>query len=197
MSESGSTTDAWLAAGLERLSEALRVQLWDAAKQLGLTPTQVQILIRLAADPPEWRRVGALARRLDVTHPTISDGVATLIRKGLVEREADGRRAPLALTSRGRSVAVTAGGWSAPLRERLARLDPDDKEAALRLVFDLIAGLQEDGVITVTRMCATCRFFRPEAHPAESRPHHCALLDIPLADDELRLDCPEHQPAAD
>ena len=195
MSDPSGDIDARLTAALERVGEAMRVQLWDAARRLGLTPTQVQILLRLRADPPEHRRVGALASRLDVTHPTISDGVSALTRKGLVERESEGRRAPLALTARGREPAAEAAGWSDPIRDRLAELGEADKEVALGLVFDLIAGLQRDGVITVTRMCATCRFFRPEAHPGEPRPHHCALLEIPLAETELRIDCPEHQPA--
>ena len=54
----------------------------------------------------------------------------------------------------------------------------------LRLVLDLIAGLQSSGAITVARMCVTCRFFRRDAHPGSARPHHCALVDAPMATDE-------------
>jgi hypothetical protein len=48
----------------------------------------------------------------------------------------------------------------------------------------------------VARMCVSCRFFRPEAHPGEESPHHCALLDLALARSDLRVDCPEHELAA-
>jgi hypothetical protein len=58
----------------------------------------------------------------------------------------------------------------------------------------LIAALQNVGIITLARMCRTCRFFRPDHHPGGA-PHHCALLDKPLAERELRLDCPEHEAA--
>ncbi|MEZ5078907.1 MAG: helix-turn-helix domain-containing protein [Solirubrobacterales bacterium] len=196
MSEETTDLDERLAAALERVGEALRVQLWDAAKRHGLTPTQLQVLLRLNADPPELRRVGALAARLDVTHPTASDALAALRRKGLVERVHEGHRSPLRLTERGRAMADGLEGWQLRTCDGLARLPAEDKEATLRLLFELIAGFQREGTITIARMCATCRHFRPRQHPGERRAHHCALLDLPLAEAELRLDCPEHELAA-
>jgi len=40
--------DAKLVAALERVGQALRVQMWDKAKRHGLSPTQLQVLLRLA-----------------------------------------------------------------------------------------------------------------------------------------------------
>jgi DNA-binding MarR family transcriptional regulator len=188
--------DAKLAAALERVGQALRVQMWDKAKQHGLSPTQLQVLLRLAADPPARRRIGALAAELDVTHPTVSDAVAVLSRKGLVAREAPSRRAALALTDRGRALAGDLADWHERTRRRLAGFPGADKETTLRLLLDLIAGLQRSGAITVARMCVTCRFFRRDAHAGAAQPHHCALVDMPLAAGELRVDCAEHQPRA-
>jgi len=183
-----------LAAALERVGQALRVQLWDTAKHHGLTPTQVQVLLRLNAAPPARRRIGVLAAELDVTHPTVSDAVAALQRKGLANRETTGRRATLGLSDSGRELIAEVAGWDRRTRQQLAALPPDDKQAALRLLLDLIAGLQRSGAITVARMCMTCRFFRRDAHPDPAQPHHCALLDLPLAVGELRVDCAEHEP---
>jgi hypothetical protein len=45
-------------------------------------------------------------------------------------------------------------------------------------------------------MCVTCRFFRPDAHPSSPRPHHCALVNAPMSNGELRVDCAEHEPQA-
>jgi DNA-binding MarR family transcriptional regulator len=188
--------DERLAAALERVEHALRVQMWDAAKRHRLTPTQLQVLLRLASDPAERRRVGALAAVLDVAHPTVSDAVTVLERKGLVEREQPGHRSTLALSRQGRAVAADLASWQERTRIQLARLPADDKRAALRVVLGMIAGLHREGAITVARMCVTCRFFRRGQHPCSARPHHCALLDTPLGDAELRLDCPDHQPEA-
>jgi DNA-binding MarR family transcriptional regulator len=188
--------DAKLVAALERVGQALRVQMWDTAKQHGLSPTQLQVLLRLAADPEARRRIGVLAAELDVTHPTVSDAVAVLRRKGLVERESASRRAALSLSARGRAVADGLAAWDERTRDQLAGLGGGDKQATLRLLLDLIAGLQRCGAITVARMCVTCRFFRRDAHPGAARPHHCALVDAPLGTGELRVDCAEHEPRA-
>ena len=188
--------DAKLVAALERVGQALRVQMWDTAKQHGLSPTQLHVLLRLATDPPPRRRIGVLARELDVTHPTISDAVAVLRRKGLVDRDPAGRKAGLSLSARGRAVADALADWDQRTRAQLAELPSADKLGALRLLQDLIAGLQRSGVITVARMCVTCHHFRRDAHPDSSRPHHCALVDVPMASGNLRVDCAEHEPRA-
>jgi DNA-binding MarR family transcriptional regulator len=188
--------DAKLVAALERVGQALRVQMWDTAKRHGLSPTQLHVLLRLASDPPARRRIGVLAGELDITHPTVSDAVAVLGRKGLVDRDPASRKAALSLSARGRAVAAGVAGWDRRTREQLAALPAADKEATLRLLLDLIAGLQSSGAITVARTCVTCRFFRRDAHPGSAQPHHCALVDAPLGSGDLRVDCAEHEPRA-
>jgi DNA-binding MarR family transcriptional regulator len=188
--------DAKLAAALERVGQALRVQMWDTAKQHRLSPTQLHVMLRLATDPPARRRIGVLADELDVTHPTVSDAVAVLRRKGLVDRDPASRKAPLSLSARGRAVADRLVDWDERTRQQLAHLPIAEKDATLRLLLDLIAGLQRSGAITVARMCVTCRFFRRDAHPNSARPHHCALVDAPMAGTDLRIDCAEHEPRA-
>ena len=188
--------DSKLVAALERVGQALRVQTWDKAKQHGLTPTQLQLMLRLATDPPGRRRIGVLAAQLDVTHPTVSDAVAVLRRKGLVDRDAASRRAALSLSARGRALADDLADWDQRTREQFADVPAADKQATLRLLLDLIAGLQRSGAITVARMCVTCRFFRRDAHPEAAQPHHCALVDVPLGAGDLRVDCAEHEPNA-
>jgi DNA-binding MarR family transcriptional regulator len=188
--------DAKLAAAFERVGQALRVQMWDTAKQHGLSPTQLQLLLRLASDPPARRRIGVLAGELDVTHPTVSDAVAVLRRKGLVDRDSGSRKAALTLSARGQAMAAELVDWDQRTRRVLADLPVADKQATLVLLLELIAGLQRSGAITVARMCVTCRFFRRDAHPDSSRPHHCALVDAPMGSGELRVDCAEHEPRA-
>lgn len=190
--------DAKLAAALERLGQALRLDLRDQARRHGLSPTQAQIVLRLAWDPPPRRRVGMLAAALDVTQPTISDAVAVLERKQLVERgcdSADARLSMLRLSDRGAELAAGLEDADRRVRGELAGAGEEEKERALRLLLELIAGLHRAGAIGVSRMCLTCRFFRPARRPGAAAPHHCALLDLPLAGTDLRVDCPEHQAA--
>jgi DNA-binding MarR family transcriptional regulator len=193
---SSPNVDVKLVAALERVGQALRVQTWDKAKQHGLSPTQLQLLLRMATDPPQRRRIGVLAVELDVTHPTVSDAVAVLRRKGLVDRDAASRRAALSLSERGRALADDLADWDQRTREQLADVPAADKQVTLRLLLDLIAGLQRSGAISVARMCVTCRFFRRDAHPETAQPHHCALVDVAMGAGDLRVDCAEHEPNA-
>ena len=168
------------------------------AQRHGLTPIQLGLLLRLAADPPERRRPGALAREFDVSNASLSDSIAALERKGLVERRRlahDRRGFALSLTPAGARLARRLEGVAAPVAQAVGALEPERQVALLRALYDVIAELRRAGVVTVARMCVTCRHFRPDVRAGE-RPHHCALLDVPLAEASLRVDCPEHERAA-
>lgn len=191
--------DAKIVASLERLSRVFRLLLQDAAQKRGLSPIQANILVHLLHHDAEQRRVGRLAREFGVSAATVSDAVATLEEKGLLGREPwpeDGRVATLGLTAAGERTAEVLSDWAEEVRAHLGGIRPEEKEVVMRSLMDLIASLQGAGVIGLSRMCVTCRFFRPGAHPESASPHHCALLDAPLAGTDLRVDCPEHEPAA-
>ena len=140
----------------------------------------------------------ALAREFDLTKATVSDAVASLETKGLVRRELwpeDRRVVTLWLTPDGEKLATILSEWADPVREHLERFSPGEREVVMRFLMGLIGSLQRSGLITVARMCVTCRFFRQDIHPGEPSPHQCALLDVPLGRADLRVDCPEHEPA--
>ncbi|GIV59178.1 MarR family winged helix-turn-helix transcriptional regulator [Rhodocaloribacter litoris] len=191
--------DAKIVAALERLSQAFRVLLWEVATETGLSPIQIQFLVYLRFLPGGTCRIGDLARRFDLTPATVSDAVRTLAAKGLLSRvpDPDDRRARLlALTPAGRETAGRLAGWAGALQAYLAGYTDAEKLPVMRFLMNLIAHLHDAGVITVARMCLTCRFFAPDRHDDPDAPHHCRLLDRPLRLHQLRLDCPEHEPAS-
>jgi len=186
-------------AALERIGHAMRLLLWDAVKGRGLSPVQAQILVHIQGHEGRLCRVGDIAREFGLTPATVSDSVRSLESKGLLQRtvwQSDARAATLSLTERGAEAARELENWAGRLRGSVADLLPEEKEAALVLLMDIIRGLQERGVVTVARMCITCRFFRRDQHPGSPAPHHCELLDVPLAASSLRVDCPDYEPLA-
>ncbi len=181
--------------GLAKLGLVLRHHAWQRRQESGLTPTQAQILALLAARGPE--RVGAIARSLGVTQPTVSDAVSALQRKGLVQRRrdtSDARAVTIGLTRRGRQLAAESAEWPDALLAAVDALSPGDHAALLRGLSGVIRELQERGEIPIARMCVTCRFFRPNVHDDPELPHHCAFADAPFGDRALRLDCADHEP---
>lgn len=188
--------DERIVAAIERLSRALRALLQDAVKGHGLSPVQGHILLYLRERPERLRHVASIAREFGLTAPTVSDSVSALVGKGLVERglwAADGRRSTLRLTPAGETLCGELTTWTAPLRDAVALLPQADREAALLFLMRLIERLYDAGVVSVARMCLTCRFFHPGAAGAASS--YCSLLKKPLEPANLRVECPDHAPA--
>ncbi len=194
----GLSASEQLLIGLTRLGQAARLSAWHNAGPTKLTPLQADILSFLAGDQRP-RRQGEIVTALASTAPTVSDAVRTLAAKELVDRRrdpADSRAVTLALTGAGRAEAERLAVIPEPLRAALDALDEPDVAAMLRGVTTMIRVLQQHQAIPVSRTCVTCCFYRPDAHPDDpDRPHHCAFVDAPFGDGELRLDCPDHQPA--
>ena len=191
--------DKKIVAALERPSQAFRVLLQEEAQRQSLSPIQARLLVHLLHHSDELGRVGRLAAEFGLSRATVSDAVGTLEAKSLVYREPwlrDRRVATLRLTAEGKEVAAGLSGWADVVEEQLGSFAPGEKEAVMRFLMRLISELQGAGVITVARMCVSCRYFSPDAHPRSASPHHCALLDLPLSGADLRTDCPEHEPAA-
>jgi DNA-binding MarR family transcriptional regulator len=187
-----------LAVGLTKLDLALRAQAWRIGESEGLTPTQGQILANLRSHPASARRVSDIAAALGVTPQTASEAVAALVGKRLVEKRPDARdrrATALSLTPKGRSSAEKASRWPEFLLTSLDALSPDEQIVFLKALVKMIRTLQVRGQIPVSRMCVTCRYFRPNAHPDKAEPHHCAFVDAPFADRDHRLDCADHEAA--
>ncbi|PRY39481.1 MarR family winged helix-turn-helix transcriptional regulator [Umezawaea tangerina] len=189
--------DRRLADAVERLGHGLRSLAQRSARAQGLSPLQQQVVLALAGQPAARREVNALAAEFDVTTPTMSDAVGALERKLLLARSpsSDGRRRLLTLTAQGEVVARELATWDEPLLTALAKLPVEDRATTLDTLLHLIGDLHRRGVVSVARMCTTCRFFSPDVHPDPAAPHHCNLLRTPLPLAELRTDCPEHEPA--
>ena len=185
-----------IATGLARIGTFLRSEGWRQGEAWGVTPTQAQVLAYLTARGPT--RVTAVAKEIAVTQPTATDSVAALVSKGLIEKKPDpedARATRLHPTAAGRRLAQDLALWPDTLLGAIDTLDAQEQAAFLRSLTKMIRDLQIRGAIPVQRMCATCRFFRPNVHDDPAAPHHCAFVDAAFGDARLRLDCGEHEPA--
>lgn len=189
-----------LMVGLAKIGMAMKGQAWSSAHGEGMTPTQAQILTVLHGRRQDGARLSAIAEELGVSAPTASDAGASLIAKKLVVRgrdEKDARAARFRLSQSGARVAARVGVWPDILRQAVGTLDPGEQATFLRALVKMIRTLQEAGEIPMQRMCVGCRYFQPNAHPEDAeRPHHCAFVDAPFGNREIRLDCADQEPAA-
>lgn len=189
-----------IAVGLAKLGMALRHEAWRRGGAAGLNPTQAQVLAVVAGrGGSDGLRLSEVADALGVRPSTASESVRTLVEKGLVRKgpaAGDGRAVALTLTRAGAREAERAAAWPDFLLEGIDELEGAEQDAFARGLTKMIRALQERGRIPVARMCADCRFFRPNVHGAAARrPHHCAFVDAPFGDRELRLECDDHERA--
>jgi DNA-binding MarR family transcriptional regulator len=185
--------DHHILIGLEKIGMALKSQSWQDAGQQGLTPTQGQILNLLINTGGIG--LSEVAKNLGVTAATASEAIASLVDKGLVQKTrspADGRAIAITLTNPGQQVAGQTATWSNFLLTSMDELTAEEKVIFLRGLIKIIKKLQEQGKISVAKMCVTCSFFQPDRYPDAEQPHHCGLVDAPFADGNLRITCPEH-----
>ncbi|MGV8815998.1 MAG: MarR family winged helix-turn-helix transcriptional regulator [Gelidibacter sp.] len=175
--------------GLERVSELFKVLLWEHAKATGLSPTQIQLLIFIANHKPDFCNVSHLANEFNVTKPTISDAVKALDKKELIIKDfsgVDNRSYTIHLSDKGKTMVSKIQSFTDPIKKRLVNLDGLDNLYAT--LTELIYGLHKSGLLTVQRICFACKF-----HEVNDDNHHCNLLNKPLQNNDIQLDCPEFE----
>ncbi len=183
--------DSKITAGLEKLSSVFRQLVWEQAKELGLSPIQVQILIFLKYHPNALSTVSNLAKEFGVTKPTISDAVKVLEAKKLVKKissSEDTRSYFMHLTAAGQRVVEQSENFAEPFKQMIKNTNRSDKELFWQTIIGLIFQLQQSGFISLQRMCFTCSHFSS----AKGR-NYCGLVNSELKRSEIRMDCPEHE----
>ncbi len=184
-------TASKIVAGLERISEVFKALLWDKAKQVGLSPIQIQILIFIAYHKEPLCNVSHLAKEFNVTKPTISDAIKVLDRKKMVLKDyssSDNRSYTLHLSELGKEIVAQTQDFAAPLQSLFGNFDQTDLDSVFKTLSELIYKLNQTGILSVQRTCMGCKFFMKDGHR-----NYCNLLEKELKTQDIRLDCPEFE----
>lgn len=179
-----------LLTALGALSVSLKAVLQDVATESGVSLLQIQVVLALNNSAP--CRMGYIASRLGVTRATASDAVAAAERKGLVDRcpdPEDGRGVIVGMSPLGRDLANQVGVRLAPFFTPDEATSQADQSTALRVLLAEIRRMRQAGIETTLKCCTTCVHYQPGEGDGGAR---CHLLDVELADDMLRVNCPDH-----
>lgn len=192
LSQQAHSTESKIVASLERIAQAFRVLLWQESKEHGLSPIQVQALIFIRYHSEEKRKVSYLANEFNMTKATISDTIKALEQKELISKEYeshDSRSYIIHLTAKGKEIVNRTAGFTNDVRRPIENLPDADKESMLNSLLNIISHLNQTGVITIQRMCSTCTHYQNNTDGT----HYCNLLNQTLLNNDLRIDCPEHE----
>lgn len=189
LKDQNASLDNKIVAGLERLSQVFRILLWEKAKEHGLSPIQIQLLIFIQHHSPEKTTISYLAQEFNFTKPTISDAIKILEEKKLIKKftdSADTRSYTIRLTAAGKKVAAGTENFVDPLTGIIEKASETDKTILWNNLSDLIVRLNKSGVISVQRTCFNCKHYSPI-----NKVHFCNLLNRKLETQDIRIDCEE------
>ncbi|WP_316013893.1 MarR family winged helix-turn-helix transcriptional regulator [Roseobacter sp. HKCCA0434] len=90
--------------GALRAASVLMRRIEQYLAMHGLSQTQFLVLMVIEREPArDSLQSSEIAARLDISRPVLSKTLATMERSGLIRRQGDGRRAPIAPTETGRA----------------------------------------------------------------------------------------------
>jgi DNA-binding MarR family transcriptional regulator len=185
--------DALITVGISRLADACRVMIWEVCKDLKISPIQAQILIFCRYHPVEQCKVGYLAREFNLSKPTISDAVKTLVEKKLVVREqqaGDFRSYNIFLTESGQVMADQVGNYPSKITKMLQNFAPEDKMGGYICLLRLLKDMQDIGILPQQRMCLSCKHFKPNP---DGSVFYCTAIHLTSSMSEQRIDCPLYE----
>lgn len=180
-----------IVAGLERISEVFKVLLWNKAKEVGLSPIQIQILLFITFHKDELCNVSHLAKEFNVTKPTVSDAIKALDKKEMIIKDyssEDSRSYSILLSNKGKDIVAQTYDFANPLKQRVDHFGTPDLENLFKTLNELIYQLNQNGILSVQRSCFGCKFY--EKSNSKS---YCKLLQKELLDKDFRLDCAEFE----
>ncbi|MCB0633866.1 MAG: MarR family transcriptional regulator [Lewinella sp.] len=154
-----------------------------------MSPIQIQLLIFIGYHDEELCNVSHLAKEFQVTKPTISDAIRVLLKKELIEKrvsDTDRRAYSVVLKPKGEQIKQQTENFADPVLSILNQLPFEERRSLFNALSRIIYGMNQAGMLSVQRMCFRCRFYQKEGEG-----HYCRLLQVKLADEDIRLDCPE------
>lgn len=184
--------------GLEQVVQALGIFYERHSRENAVSPLQLRILTTLLKRGVK-QTVGGMAEEFSLTAATVSDAIASLEEKGLLTKdrqEGDRRVVHLSLSGEGKRLVRSQAASNETLLKMIRGLSQVEQEIFLVAIIKLIRGFQEKGLIPVARMCANCRFFRPNVYSDPEKPHHCGFVNAAFGNRELRIECPDYEVAS-
>lgn len=186
-----SNIDYKIVAGLERLSQVFRILLWEKAKEYGISPIQIQLMIFIQHHSQDKSTISYLAQEFNFTKPTISDAIKVLEQKQFIKKitdSTDTRSYTIQLTAKGEKIVSEAENFANPLTDIITKSTKADKLVLWKNIANLITQLNKLEVISIQRTCFNCKHYS-----IKGKTPFCNLLDQKLQTQDIRIDCQEFE----
>ncbi len=188
-----SQTDPVLVMTMEKIYHTIRSLLWNVAKDVNLSPIQMQCLIFLSREKAFTLNVSELAREFNMTRATISDALRVLSVKGYILKSSsnlDRREVQLSLSPEGKRMVENIRSWNDPLLRELKHFAADEKGQVMDFFLRFLETLRKKNILDEIRTCFSCVSFRPGKM---GKSGYCIFRKLSLNAMDLQLNCANYR----
>jgi DNA-binding MarR family transcriptional regulator len=189
--------DQNIITALDKISQINRLMLWDIWKEEGLSPIQINFIEFIDISLLQSATVSKIAKEFDLKKSTVSDSLATLIKKGILKKEKDNidqRIHYLALTEFGKEKIELIKCRKNSMIKKISAVPAEQKEIVALFLMHLIKDLYDDGLIQTAKMCITCRnFVKKNGNTTDKNQNYCQFTQRYLNNNELKFNCTGYQ----
>lgn len=167
----------------------MRMETRQAGIQYGLQPVQIEILRYLSICNQYSNNAKSVTEYLGQTKGTVSQTLKVLENKGLLVKQSDlvdKRITHLTVTAQGTKLLkdIIPSSIFTKANESLTETEANGIQEAIKTL--LLTVLRSNDMKSFG-ICSSCRY-----HNKRAEGYYCALLQKPLANEEISLICREH-----
>lgn len=177
--------DAKIIAGIERISEIIRILLWRESLKNSLNPTQIKILLSLLFGKNINLKKIENFTSLDKT--TLSKSIKNLERRGFIRKIRsinDKRQIIILIDKDKKDIIEEISFWANDLKNILSNFSLKEKSIILKFIFEFIDYSIKKEIVSYQNMCSQCIYFMKKG-----KKFYCNFLKKSLKLIELRIGC--------
>ncbi len=177
--------DAKIIAGIERISEIMRILIWRESLKNSLNPTQIRILLSLLFGKNINLKKIEDFTSLDKT--TLSKSIKSLEKRGFIRKIRsinDKRQIIIVIDKNKKDIIKEISFWANDLKNILSYFSLKEKSIILKFIFEFIDYSIKKGIISYQNMCSQCIYFMKKREK-----FYCNFLKKSLKLIELRIEC--------
>jgi DNA-binding MarR family transcriptional regulator len=151
--------DVGIFNALRKISQIVRIILWDISKEISLSPIQIQFIYYINGKKNRVSTVSEIASEFDLKKATVTESINNLVQKGVIEKirsDQDKRVFYLNLTKKSESILDSINKRKSMFISNIGGLDKDNKVKTFTFLTKLLEKFFQDELIQKAVMCPTC-----------------------------------------
>jgi len=144
---------------LRKVSQIIRIILWDIYKETSLSPIQIQFINYINGKINKLSTVSEIAAEFDLKKATVTESINNLVKKEIITKirsDKDKRVLFLKLTEKSESIMISLSKRKSMFLSNIHEIDPELKNKSHIFLTQLLKKFYLDNVLQKAVICPTC-----------------------------------------